>query len=139
MQYIFEVSIWILKSNKMAKNPVKAFTLDEMKDKYVGKKGSAKREAYEYELRMDVLGFMIKKARQEHDAFTDKQSANGDRTEPQRLKQSDFTTATDGQKIMRAYGFADGHSEIHAASSLQELTAWENEHIIPRGGQSVRP
>ena len=55
------------------------------------------------------------------------------------LKQSDFTTATDGQKIMRAYGFADGHSEIHAASSLQELTAWENEHIIPRGGQSVRP
>ena len=47
----------------MAKNPVKAFTLDEMKDKYVGKKGSAKREAYEYELRMDVLGFMIKKAR----------------------------------------------------------------------------
>jgi HTH-type transcriptional regulator / antitoxin HipB len=36
-----------------------------MKDKYIGKVGSAERENYEYELRMDVLGRMIKTARQE--------------------------------------------------------------------------
>ena len=36
-----------------------------MKDKYIGKAGTKEREEYEYELRMDVLGKMIKTARQE--------------------------------------------------------------------------
>ena len=49
----------------MAKSKVKTFSLQEMKDKYIGKVGSRKREEYEYELRMDVLGRMIKAARQE--------------------------------------------------------------------------
>ena len=49
----------------MAKEIMKSYSLAEMKDKYVGKKGSASREQYEYELRMDVLGRMIKTARQE--------------------------------------------------------------------------
>lgn len=43
----------------------KAYTLGEMKDRYIGKVGTKKREDYEYELRMDVLGKMIKAARQE--------------------------------------------------------------------------
>ena len=49
----------------MAKTSIKSYSLAEMKDKYVGKKGTAVREQYEYELRMDVLGKMIKSARQE--------------------------------------------------------------------------
>jgi DNA-binding XRE family transcriptional regulator len=49
----------------MAKTQMKSFTLAEMKDKYIGKEGSEQRDQYEYELRMDVLGRMIKKARQE--------------------------------------------------------------------------
>jgi transcriptional regulator with XRE-family HTH domain len=36
-----------------------------MKEKFTGKKGTIAREEYEYELRMDVLGKMIKAARQE--------------------------------------------------------------------------
>ena len=48
----------------MAKK-MKTRTLAEMKDKYIGKVGSKEREEYEYELRMDVLGKMIKAARQE--------------------------------------------------------------------------
>jgi len=40
-------------------------SLAEMKDKYIGKTGTADRDEYEYELRMDVLGRMIKTARQE--------------------------------------------------------------------------
>jgi len=55
------------------------------------------------------------------------------------LKQVDFTTSADGQKVTRAYGFADGHSEIHSAANLQELTTWENRHIIPLELQSRRP
>ena len=49
----------------MAKAKIKTYTLEEMKDKYIGKKGTSSRDQYEYDLRMDVLGHMIKKARQE--------------------------------------------------------------------------
>lgn len=49
----------------MAKKKMKTYTLGEMKDKYVGKKGTKDRDEYEYELRMEIIGQMIKKARQE--------------------------------------------------------------------------
>ena len=47
------------------KTGMKSYSLDEMKDKYIGKVGTKDRDEYEYELRMDILGRMIKTARQE--------------------------------------------------------------------------
>lgn len=49
----------------MAKTTMKSYSLAEMKEKYIGKVGTKDREDYEYELNMDVLSHMIKKARQE--------------------------------------------------------------------------
>ncbi len=49
----------------MATKKIKTFSLTEMKDKYIGEVGTTDRDEYEYELRMDVLGKMIKSARQE--------------------------------------------------------------------------
>lgn len=49
----------------MATKEIKTYSLAEMKDKYIGKAGTTDRDEYEYELRMDVLGKMIKSARQE--------------------------------------------------------------------------
>lgn len=49
----------------MATKQIKTYSLAEMKDKYIGKVGTQERDDYEYELRMDVLGKMIKAARQE--------------------------------------------------------------------------
>lgn len=49
----------------MATKEMKSYSLAEMKDKYIGKVGTKERDDYEYELRMDVLGRMIKAARQE--------------------------------------------------------------------------
>ena len=49
----------------MAKKEVNSFSLAEMKDKYIGEIGTKNRDQYEYELRMDVLGRMIKSAREE--------------------------------------------------------------------------
>jgi len=49
----------------MATNEIKTYSLAEMKDKYIGQVGTKERDDYEYELRMDVLGKMIKTARQE--------------------------------------------------------------------------
>ena len=49
----------------MANIQMKSKSLAEMKDRYIGKVGTSGRDKYEYELRMDVLGRMIKTARQE--------------------------------------------------------------------------
>ena len=49
----------------MGNSQLKSYSLAEMKDKYIGKPGTPDRDMYEYELRMDVLGRMIKKARQQ--------------------------------------------------------------------------
>ncbi|MDO6436508.1 helix-turn-helix transcriptional regulator [Cyclobacterium sp. 1_MG-2023] len=49
----------------MATKELKTYSLAEMKDKYIGEVGTQERDEYEYELRMDVLGRMIKTARQE--------------------------------------------------------------------------
>lgn len=53
------------KKNSMQNKELKSYSLSEMKDKYIGEIGTENRENYEYELRMDVLGRMIKTARQE--------------------------------------------------------------------------
>lgn len=44
---------------------MKVYTLDAITDKYIGKIGTKKRDAFEYELRLDLLGEAIKQARQE--------------------------------------------------------------------------
>lgn len=44
---------------------MKTYSFDEVKDRYLGEKGTEKREMYEYELRMDLIGEAIKNARKE--------------------------------------------------------------------------
>lgn len=44
---------------------IKTHTLDELKDKHLGKIGTEKRDKYEYELRLDLLGEVIKRTRKE--------------------------------------------------------------------------
>ena len=49
----------------MPTKEIRTYTLAEMKDKHLGKTGTKERDVYEYELRMEILGRMIKAARQE--------------------------------------------------------------------------
>jgi len=44
---------------------MKTYSLEEMTDKHIGKKGTKKRDEFEYELRLDLLGYAIKQARKE--------------------------------------------------------------------------
>lgn len=46
-------------------NKRKITPLSQLKDKYIGKEGSEKREKYELELKLDLLGEMIKATRKE--------------------------------------------------------------------------
>ena len=49
----------------MATNKFKTVSLDTMIDKHIGKRGTERREAFDNELRIDLLGQAIKQARQE--------------------------------------------------------------------------
>tara|TARA_B110000467_G_C18219053_1_gene421965 strand:- start:184 stop:513 length:330 start_codon:yes stop_codon:yes gene_type:complete len=49
----------------MKTTELKTYTLNEIKNEFIGDVGTTKREEYEYELRMDVLGKVIKTARKE--------------------------------------------------------------------------
>ena len=44
---------------------MKTVSLDDMIDKHVGKIGTAERDAFEYELSIDLIGHAIKQARKE--------------------------------------------------------------------------
>lgn len=44
---------------------MKAYTLDQVQDKLIGKIGTPKRDIFEYELQMDLIGKAIKQTRQE--------------------------------------------------------------------------
>ena len=44
---------------------MKTYSLDEVTDKYIGKKGTPKRDRFEQELKLELLGEAIRKARQE--------------------------------------------------------------------------
>ena len=44
---------------------MKTQTLEELTDKYIGKIGTPKRDAFENELRLDLIGHAIKEARKE--------------------------------------------------------------------------
>lgn len=47
------------------KKELKTVSLDTMIDKHIGKRGTTKRETFENELRIDLLGNAIKQARKE--------------------------------------------------------------------------
>lgn len=49
----------------MVTNKFQTVSLDTMIDKHIGKRGTKKREAFENELRIDLLGQAIKQARKE--------------------------------------------------------------------------
>lgn len=49
----------------MKQKGLKTYSLEELTDKHIGKQGTAKREAFEHELRLDLLGEAIRRARLE--------------------------------------------------------------------------
>ena len=44
---------------------MKMYTLEQIKDKHIGQSGTEAREQYEYELKKEIIGEMIKQARLE--------------------------------------------------------------------------
>lgn len=49
----------------MENKKLKMFTLDQIKDEFIGEKGTEKRNIYEQELQLELLGDLIRKVRLE--------------------------------------------------------------------------
>ena len=49
----------------MEKRKIKTYTLEELTDQYIGVTGTPEREKFEFELKLEVLGSMIRNARKE--------------------------------------------------------------------------
>jgi len=49
--------------NKLKRLTMKSYTLDDIKDKYIGEDGSPDRESYELELKIELIGEAIKDIR----------------------------------------------------------------------------
>jgi len=49
----------------MENKELQLFTFDQIKDEFIGEKGTEKRQVYEQELQLEVLGDLIKKVRLE--------------------------------------------------------------------------
>lgn len=54
-----------IKTMKMENKELKMFTLDQIKDEFIGEKGTTKRNIYEQELQLELLGDLIRKVRLE--------------------------------------------------------------------------
>ncbi len=50
---------------------MKTYSLEELTDTYIGEKGSKERELFEFELKTDILGEMIKRIRKEKNMTQD--------------------------------------------------------------------
>ena len=55
----------------MKTKKLKIYSLEEITNKYIGKPGTPKRDAFDYELRLDILGEAIKQARKERNLTQD--------------------------------------------------------------------
>ena len=83
---------------------LKLFTLDEIKNEFIGEKGTEKRNLYEQELQLEILGDLIKKVRLERNLT---QQDLGDLIGVQRAQISKLennTTNVTMDTILRVFG-----------------------------------
>jgi DNA-binding XRE family transcriptional regulator len=107
----------------MHKKDYKTYTLSDMKDRYIGKSGTKEREKYEYELRMDILGKMIKAVRRERHLT---QEALGQLIGVQKAQISKLENSTNSatiDTIMRVFRAlnADIHFHVRLENNVMKL------------------
>ena len=82
---------------------MKQYTLAEMEDKYIGKKGTKERNEYEYELRMELLGRMIKTTRKEQNLTQEELGKIIGMNKSQISKLENHTNSTTIETILKVF------------------------------------
>ncbi len=82
---------------------MKKYTLNQMEDKYIGKEGTIERDIYEYELKMELLGRMIKATRKEKQMTQEKLGQIVGVSKSQISKLENHTSSATIQTIIKVF------------------------------------
>ena len=90
--------------NKGKQTALETFSLDEIKDEFIGKTGTEKRTIYEQELQSEILGDMIKKARLERKMTQEELGKLIGVQKAQKSKLENNTTNVTIETILKVFG-----------------------------------
>jgi plasmid maintenance system antidote protein VapI len=88
----------------MENKGVKMFTFDQIKDEFIGEKGTEKRTRYEQELQLEVLGDLIRKIRLERNLTQEELGKLIGVQRAQISKLENNTTNVTFQTILKVFG-----------------------------------
>lgn len=100
---------------------MKTYSLDELTDQYIGKKGTDKREEFDNELRLDLLGYAIKQARKERNLTQEQLGKLVGVKKAQISKIENSTTDARFATIMKVFKALDAKVNFNVVLNNQKL------------------
>ncbi len=105
----------------ISKNKMKLYTMDEIKDEFIGKRGTGKRDRYEQELQMELLGDMIKQVRIERNLTQEQLGKLIGVQKAQISKLENHTTNVTMETILRVFSALKATISFHIELKNQRV------------------
>ena len=103
------------------KSKMKLYTMDQIKDEFIGKRGTNKREKYEQDLQMELLGDMIKQVRLERNFTQDQLGKLKGVQKAQISKLENNTTNVTMETILRVFTALKAKISFHIELKNQRV------------------
>lgn len=101
---------------------MKTYSLEEMTDRHIGKKGTIKRDEFENELRLDLLGYAIKQARKERNLTQEQLGELVGVKKAQISKIENSTTDARFSTIMKVFQVLRANVKFNVELNNQKMT-----------------
>ncbi|MBK9047697.1 MAG: helix-turn-helix transcriptional regulator [Bacteroidetes bacterium] len=102
------------------KSKMKLYTMDQVKDEFIGKRGSDKREKYEQELQLELLGDIIKQVRLERNLTQEQLGKLIGVQKAQISKLENNTTNVTMETILRVFTALKAKISFHVELKIKE-------------------
>ncbi|MBK7391153.1 MAG: helix-turn-helix transcriptional regulator [Bacteroidetes bacterium] len=99
---------------------MKLYTMDQVKDEFIGKRGSDKREKYEQELQLELLGDIIKQVRLERNLTQEQLGKLIGVQKAQISKLENNTTNVTMETILRVFNALKAKISFHVELKINE-------------------
>lgn len=101
---------------------MKTYSLEEMTDRHIGKKGTIKRDEFVNELRLDLLGYAIKQARKERNLTQEQLGELVGVKKAQISKIENSTTDARFSTIMKVFQVLGANVKFNVELNNQKMT-----------------
>lgn len=101
---------------------MKTYSLEDLTDKYIGIKGTKKRDEFENELRLDLLGYAIKQARKERNLTQEQLGELVGVKKAQISKIENSTTDARFSTIMKVFQVLGANVKFNVELNNQKMT-----------------